>query len=350
MKVSTSQRVLSVRMLGVTAAVLASLCGHAAARQDSGKDKAPPADNGVLRGPQVRDNSVPGTKGKFGGTGNQKEQRAQQPIPPRMMMEAIGVLKKDPTPQELRLTAEQETKIQDVHEDFRAKQKAFVDQHRDEIMKLRSELGPDAKKKIDERLRALPGFGGRAGGPDGTPGDNAKGRPERRPGKGGGPGPGGGAGGDDAMKETSPADQSAALAKLKELAEKAPDAKDAQTRAWAVLTDGQKPIVEKELARLRKEGGARGPGAPDAGGPGGDRLPPGVIGADGKVDMSKLPPRLRERLEKMSPEEREKAIQRLKERVDAGRKGAGKGGNGAKPAPEMDDVQVPAPESDTKPR
>ncbi len=342
---STKQRVFSVRMLGVTAAVLAGLCGHAAA-QDSGKDKAPPADNGVLRGPQVRDNSVPGTRGKFGGAGNQKDQRAQQPIPPRMMMEAVGVLKKDPTPQELRLTAEQETKLQAVQEDFRAKQKAFVDQHREEIMKLRAELGPDARKKMDERLRSLPGFGGRGGGPDGVPGDNAKGRPERRPGKGGAPGPGG----DDAMKEASPADQSAALAKLKELAEKAPDAKDAQTRAWAVLTDGQKPIVEKELARLRKEGGGRGPGGPEAGGPGGDRLPPGVIGADGKVDMSKLPPRLRERLEKMTPQEREKAIQRLKERVDAGRKGAGKGGNGEKPAPEMDDVQVPAPESDTKPR
>lgn len=307
----------------VCAGALVLASGQAWARQEGQK----PSDDAVLKGPEVRDNSLPGSRGKFsGGTAGPKEKKKMdQGVPPQVLLRAVAVLKSDSVPEADRLTSDQESKIRSVQEDFRTKQKAFFEEHRDEIMKLRSELSPENQRKVDERLRAIPGFGRE--GPAGRPERRSpKGKPEAK-------------NGDEMQqgKEASGSEQTAALAKLKELAEKAPDPKDAQTRAWAVLSDSQKVLVEKELQRLRKEGR---PGEAGAEG----RLPEGLIGADGKVDMSKLPPRLRERFEKMTPEEREKAIQRLKERGVEHGKGKGKDAeDGEKEAPSMDDVKVPAP-------
>lgn len=354
MKLFNEYRPLNRPMVALSAAVLLAVCGQAWARQDAPKPSDKSSEDAVLRGPEVKDNSVPGTRGKFGGTGSAKENRGQQPIPPRVMLQAVNVLKSDSTPEADRLTAEQEKQVRAVQEEFRASQKAYFDEHRDEIMKLRSELGPENRRKLDERLRSLPGFN-REGG---RPGDKPQGRPDRKPGKNADKQTPDGDQMQDGMQAASEADQIAAMSRLKELAEQAPDAKDAQTRAWAVLSASQKALVEKELQRIRKEASQRKPGEqPAAGGP--PALPPGAIGPDGKLDMSKLPPNMRQRLENLPPDEREKAIKRLMERSagqnkDGKGKGNGKGGkgdgkgrpengDGAKPPPPMDDVNVPPP-------
>ncbi len=333
------------RRMVVPASILMCVCGVAWG-QASGTSA--PKDEPVLKGPAVDDHSVPGQRGKFGGPGQGKGKEREQALPPRLMIQAIEVLKKDSTPAEARLTDAQEQKIRAVQEEFRSSQREFVQANREEIVKLRSQLGPEARKKVDERLRSLPGIGGPGRGPGGA--DKALGRPD---GKGKGQEPKADEK-DDMMQQAAPAQQEAAIARLKELVEKAPDPKDAQTKAWAVLSDPQKAIVKKEIERLRMQGPDRKGGPkPDGAAPGGEHpgpmLPPGAIGPDGKLDMSKLPPRMRERLESLTPEQREAAIKRLQQK---GRPGAGeKGGvkreraeDGSKPAPSMDEVDVPKPD------
>ncbi|HLO42022.1 MAG TPA: hypothetical protein VK176_13430 [Phycisphaerales bacterium] len=293
----------ATHMAAFAAAML--LCCGEALGQDSGTK---PPEDPVLRGPEVKDNSVPGNKGKFSGNAGARERRGDQNLSPRAMMQAVEVLKKDSTPQADRLTEEQERTLRDVQNEFRKSQKEFFEQHRSELIELRGKLGPEAQRKVDERLRAIPGFGERPQGPE-----------KGKKGEKGGKGPKKSKGSDDAMSDqsesmdgmskASEADQAAALARLRELAAMSPDPKDAQTKAWAVLSDSQKKLVEAEMQRMAKE---RRPAGPDAGA---DRLPKDVVGADGKIDVSKLPPEMRERLEKMPAEQREKALERLAERL-----------------------------------
>ncbi|MCC6426076.1 MAG: hypothetical protein IT435_04575 [Phycisphaerales bacterium] len=338
----------------ISAALVFVLAGQAHA-QNAGQPAGKP-DDAVLKGPEVRDNSVPGQRGKFGGGGGGAGAKGRdQQLPPRVMMQALAVLRQESTPAEARLSSEQEQKLRSVQDELKDQTRRFVEENRDEIVKLRSQLGVENRRRVDERLRGLPGLGGQ----DRQRGKSDKplGRPDRKP----------DAGGEDAMQdgmqEASPAQEQSAMTRLREIAERAPDAKAAQTKAWAVLSDAQKSIVQKEIERLRKDMGQQRKGQPKPGeapAPGrtdGPVIPPGAIGPDGKVDLSKLPEPMRQRLENLSPQEREKAIKRLLER--GGKPGGGGGGDkgggagkkrppggkeGQKPPPSMDDVDVPAPD------
>ena len=184
--------------------------------------------------------------------------------------------------------------------------RAYRDSHRSEIETLREMLPPQERRRVDGFLRDEGPRGARPAKPNGKQ-DNKKdqtpvamkGDPMQA---------------DPRSEGGKPADAEAAKARLKELLEGAPSPADTQAKMWGVLKADQKVVVEKELARLKDEASKRGgrPGA--AGGAGGK-------GAQGDIDVSKLPPRMRERLEKMTPEEREAAIQEYRKRREADEKG-----------------------------
>lgn len=319
-------------LLVVPVACLLIGASHAAAQPQEKRPKpdGPPAD--VLRGPNVDDNSVPGQRNRFGGGNARDRGQGRDATPARMFVQALGVLRGQDAPADTRLTADQEASLKKLHEQFRADQRAFAEKHRDEVLELRRQVSPENRRKIDQRLRGMPGFAGLPGGQGDRKGDKPLGRPDRSPRD---------EMNEDSMQEMSAKDDAAAMNRLREIAEQAPDPATLQTKSWAVLSAPQKELVEQELKRLREAGAKRGDAQP--GDPG--RLPPGVIGDDGKVDLSKLPPRLRERIEKLPPDQREKALQRLIEqnRAREGKKGAPR--TGQRPAPDMDDVNVPSPDS-----
>ncbi|MBL8759878.1 MAG: hypothetical protein JNL50_01110 [Phycisphaerae bacterium] len=320
-------------------------------------------DRPPLRGPDVKDASPPGEKNSFVRGGKDRKDQAAQRGAPMAMMRAINSLRSPETPEELRLSPEQDQKIKgvmdSVHDDIRA----FREAHGPEIRDLIRDLSPETRQKVVEKLRpflgAEPGPKGR-GGPDGAPGDrrgpDAGGPGERR-------GPGGPEGQgprgrkpkgdqppppppgdnepmdemrpDDAPKDgprgpkdrdrNAPKDEGAAMSRLKELAEQAPDLKAAETKAWNVLNDPQQAHVKGMLEKARKDAEQRrldnppekakekaerkiekqknkNPDAAKPDGPGrGENL------------RERIPPELREKLRNMSPEERREAVRKWME-------------------------------------
>jgi len=146
----------------------------------------------------------------------------------------------------------------------------------------------------------------------------------------------------------------------------APKTRDLHTRVWSVLNDDQRQHVQSLLKTYRDEtmterrgelglpaGGAPTPdGRP--GRPATDRAP-----ADRITDINdpRLPASLRERLKGMTPEEQSRALKRINERrleewrqTDRGPRGERDGARktGGKPAPSMDDVEVPPPSDKRK--
>lgn len=293
--------------LFISALVLSA--GHALAQNA-------PSDS-VLRGPAVKDNAVPGEKGSFSkGAKGKKGREMDAPLPPRMFLGALNVLRGDQVAEKVRLTPEQDEKIRSIQKEFGATVEAYMSQHGAEVRELMPQLAPEARREAARRMRgALHGTGIE------KPGKPAKGGPDQ--------------GGDPMSTDAptgTPQQQEAAKARLKELFENAPSPKDAQAKVWNVLTDSQRPLVEAELKRLREQPGkGENPQRPGAAKEGAQK--------PAEVDLSQLPEPLRQRLESLPPEKREEAIRRFQER----RKGGNGGPGQDKPAPNMDDVNVPNP-------
>lgn len=327
-------RSLPVRLLatGLAGWALVASAGLAVA-QDSNRPARDKPAGAPLGGPAVRDAGIPGEKRSFANTGKSPRDRMEsRGVPARVFMQAINVIRGDQVGEGARLTAGQEELIRAVQADFQSSMKSYMDAHRDEVSALRSQLSPESRAKFDQRTRAA-GLGG-PGGPEGRAG-KAKRTPDGRPAKKGGagadhpaeemdapgkpaPGAPGSAGNDEAVKR-----------RLVELMEAAPKAKDAQAKVMSALSEPQKALVKTEIERLRKKGEQ-------------DRSP-GAAAAPG-TDMPALPENARERLKNMTPEQREEAMKRLRER-----RGQGQGGQ-AKPAPGIDEVDVPAPEREAPPK
>lgn len=338
--------------LVVSAAFLLSLSAGGVFAQD----QRPP-----LRGPDVRDASPPGEKNSFVRGGKDRKDRKDQAGDrggPMQMMRAINALHGPDTPEDLRLSPEQDQQLKGimdvVHDDMRA----FRDAHGQEIRDLVKSLSPEARKKALERLR--PFMGGEPGakgkgpggqGPDGQgPGGKGKGHgPEGRD----GPGPNGPDGhgpdgngpkgrhhkgdqppppppGGDPMDEmrpgNGPKDEAAALDRLRDLADQAPDLKGAETKAWNVLTDPQKDFVKGVMEKQRKDAEQRmldnpperakekarrqiDKKSPDAAAAGNNDRP-ALNAQDRQRLRERIPPELREKLRDMSPEERRDAIRK----------------------------------------
>lgn len=254
------------------------------------------ADDDGLGGPKVKDNSVPGNRGKLGD--GSRERGEGRPQAPRAFVRAVESLKAESTPAELRLTAEQESKIKTLREEFEAKVQAYRDANKDEVIKLREDVGPRERRRIDEMLRG-PGEGPREGGRDGA-------RREERP---------KGEPGDGMMDEGKPADEAkaeAARKRLREIMEAAPQPTEVQTAVMGVLTEQQKEHVRTTMEKMAKERQEE-------------------MGPRGEGMLERLSPEDREKLKNMSPEERREFIrEKMKERGEGeqgeGRRGRGKGG------------------------
>lgn len=281
-----------------------------------GQPAGSPPD-GVLGGPKVKDNSVPGAKSRFStGKGDKKDRALDRGIPPGVYMRALESLRSEQASEGVRLTKEQDEKIHAITREFMESERAYIQQHRDELASLRNDLPPDMRKRVDERLKSLKAF--ERGAPKEGEKKVKKGQPV--------PPPSEAAPDEPMMDKGAPADPKKAEAardRLEQIFENAPKPKDAQSKVWALLTDAQRPVLQAEIERLKKEGpGAGRPGGAEAGAPG---------------DM-------REKLKNMSPEERQKFIAEMRQRRGAGRAAEGQ----PKPAPGPGDVNVPPPQGEPK--
>jgi len=256
----------------------------------------PAPGDAVLQGPKVVDGGVPGTRRPFGdGQGGDNKQRlADRPMPQMEFMRAVGALRDQKTPENLRLTEDQQAKIKAINQEFEQSMRDFREAHKGEFEDMRGKFG--------DRGRPPRGDGKSAPNAD----DNQMAPPPPPPPQGG-----------------APAD-AAARQKFEEIRAQAPSPKDAQAKIFAVLTAEQKPIVQERLEAIKKNMAERGmegrareevrrriqkQGGPD--------------GAQGKFNPDNLPPKVQERLANMTPEEREQAIQRMRDRQRGGPDGNG---------------------------
>ncbi len=297
-------RVLSIGV-AVSAWMLVSGAGSAIAQSE------PPKEN-VLGGPKVKDNSVPGAKSRFSaGKGDKKERALDRGIPPGVYMKALDVLR-DGAAESVRLTSTQDEKIRDIQREFIDSERAYMREHLSEVRELRKDMPPEMRKRVDERLKNAKAF------EKGLPKDGVK------KDKKGAPPPPPPPSRDEPMQEMDEpmkdgaAPDAAATARARDRIEEifngAPKPKDAQSKVWALLTEVQRPVLQAEIERLQKDGqkgrGLEGPSA-----------------------------ELRDKLKNMTPEERKKALEEMREKRAAKRPQDGE----PKPAPSHEDVDVPRP-------
>jgi Spy/CpxP family protein refolding chaperone len=222
-----------------------------------------------LGGPNAADHRPPvGEQGFDGGpVEQQKRWMADRGIPMPEYVAMINSLKGDTTPANLKLTAEQDKQIQSLGDAFRKEADAFRE-------KMRSQRQDQGAGPADKNER-------------------------------------------EAMRS-----------KMEEMRAAAPKPSETQTKMWAVLTPEQQKQLQPQLDRVRadvenrraeemanRRNGKRGPGA--QGGPGGAG---GAFGPGGERGM-----KIMQRLRALSPEDREKVLNKLEEelnKVDGGAAGA----------------------------
>lgn len=296
----------------VGAALLATLAGTAGAQEKKPDDEA-------LKGPAVKDDA-PGTR-KFTQKG---QQRGQQEVPIRVFMKALEVIRGEQASEDVRLTAEQNEQLKAHMDGYQAEVAKFREANGEKIRALAAKLSPEDRKKAMQRLAPyLNERGGRPG---------EKGDKKARPGN---DKPADEMG--DPMTPVDEKESNGAMYQLKKLAENAPNQANVQAKLWTVLTDAQKPLVQKELERIQKEQREKNKPA--------DGAKPGEPGADPIMDNPRIPQELKDKLKDMTPEERRAALReyRQKRQQDGKGKQPEKGGEKL-PPPGMDDVEVPAPE------
>lgn len=332
-------RATTQRVSLITALIAAAGLSWTALAQD--KPVSPPQAEGALGGPKVDEIKVPGAGPGFGGA--QATGRRERPLSAEDFGQALRAALGPEAPENVRATPEVMDKLKAIADEFRQQQRAYMEEHREELAKLRG-MGFNA---------ARAGRGGEKGPPPGV---------ERRPGPGG-------PGAQEPMGEMPAADREALLQRAKELRDNAPKPDDAFKKAWTLLSPEQQQAVQAKLderrervnrreaeqyvqRRLRDQDNKGGPGpGPDARRPGGPR--PGPDGRAGPRPDG--PPRgpggfdggQRERfqrlLERMSPEEREQLLRRLEDRMRE-RGVEGRQRRQGPPPPPPDAVNPPPPD------
>jgi hypothetical protein len=290
----------------------------------------PPAEP-ALKGPSVEDRKVPGVEGRFGEGGVEKNKlQSEQRIPPRVYRQALESLR-NTEDQSVRLSADQEAKIQAHVEGFEKSMREFQEANRaklDELRKARGEArDDDAGRGADARVA------------------------------------------------------------YRELMASAPKMEDTWTKVWAELTPAQQKAVDARLdefrerasqmrqdqyvnRRMNRQGDQPGgrppegapPRRPGRGGPEGRPGPEGGRGPEGRGPGG-IDPQRRERLlrlfERLSPEQQDELLRRIEERAGGGG-GPGRPPEGQPPRrrqrpqppqppeppmPPMDEMSSPAPGS-----
>lgn len=287
--------------------------------------KAPPSED-LLKGPAVRDNSIPGQNRKF-GTGPADRRNAQRTPGMPVVARAINVLRGE-SAGEHRLTEDQDSRLKKVMSDFEAETRTYLQTHREEIARLVKSLPADERARVQRQIG------------EGRPARRGADRETERP-----------ASEPMMQEEMSAEDAAKARARVAEIFAGRPKPEDAQAKAWVVLNDSQKKLVQDEIARLQKEAESRMGKPAEPAKPGempkpGERANPADLAKqlEGKtpdeiMNDARVPEALRERLRNMSPEERARAVERFRERL---RNGEGLPRRGQdKPAPKPDEVNVP---------
>lgn len=253
-------------------------------------EKSPP-----LKGPAVKDGSVPGEQRKFAGGG--ARERMQGEIPHRIFRQALDSLRGEKAGEAVRLTAEQDRRIREIEEAFFDDVAAFREKHGEEVRSLIAKMPPEDRRRAAEFLRG--------------PGRPMADRPVRKEG-------GGGEQATTPKAEVDPKAAQEARERLKEIIQAAPKVGDVHAKMVAVLSEAQREALKSELDRLRKEiqkeresALQRKPGKE------GEQVE-GQSPAGGKkragAGQGEIPARLRERLKNMTPEEREEVLKRFRER------------------------------------
>lgn len=266
-----------------------------------------------LKGPEVKDNGIPGQKRSFGDGEKGRKAQGQRPLPLAVVNKALDVLRAD-SAGENKLSADQESKVKAAMDEHQAATRDYIEKNREELATLRAKVAPADRTRVDRALREFAG--------------PAKGKGAKKD-KGAEPAmaPMDGDMMDSADKSGGKSDEKAdaeAAAKARErlvqILEGRPKTEDAQAKIWAALTDAQKPIAEKELAKLREQAQRPTP-TPAATPAGGEKSKQDTLAeelknktADEIMNDPRVPERLRERLRNMTPEQREQAVKRMRER------------------------------------
>ncbi len=343
-------------MQRVAAAGLVLAVGALAGAAEPPRDEPNAEPTPLLKGPEVEDTRAPGTDSRF-SPGMEVSREMERPVPLRVYERILQTMRapadkeadkdadkdtgSDPgddaavhdVDESVRLSATQQREIDTILREHQQAMRAFYREHREEFQELRG-AAPRARPSDQPGVDAAP-----ARRRPGAPSDDAKPRTTDAPERDapGGPAsatpPGGGKDAGDAEGMNA----QTARQRLQELRAKGPSESSVIEKIWAVLEEPQRAHVEagiekyraemmrqREMRRLEEREDARG----------------------AQNELDRLPPRVRERLESMSPEERERALERLRQRRESGRD-AGRGGDDRrrapepKPAPSMDGVDVP---------
>jgi Spy/CpxP family protein refolding chaperone len=259
----------------MAAGMVLGCCGLATAQQGD----APP-----LKGPDVKENRIPGVDEGFSGQRRGEPRMGGGPVPMRVFVEALDGLRGETAPVDLRLSADQEGKLRTLEQEFRDAARKFEER---------------ARRDMRERMQNGEGMDG----PD-------------RP----------------ALRE-----------RLEAFRREGPNMIEWQTKAYAVLNEGQRKFVAERLDGARKELEARraheymerrlrerGQGAGPAPAASADR--PGAEGP-GRERVR----RIFELMQRLPPEERERMLERIERALE---QRLGEDGE-RKPPPSMKDVDVP---------
>lgn len=318
-------------------------------------------DKPALSGPRVEEKKIPGVESRFGGAGGDWRAMVEGRLPADAMRRLIGALRGDQVPVELRLTTEQDERIAAIEAEHRRAIGEYLREHRAELDEIRAAMGNERFARMRERLG-----GGRTG--EMGPGRD---RPQA------GQAPAAAERDTDAMmaerrdsttgtahdRATSDGggemSEEAARARMIEVFSGMPRPAEAGNRVWNVLTEGQQKWVEQRLEAARTQTDRRmteeyarrlmdARNAEDSAKP----KAPDPVAVPLNEEM--IPVRLRERLAALPEEERARIVSVIRDRIERGEWNpeamrrlrdrldqAGK----EKPAPGMDTVKVPPPDS-----
>ena len=281
----------------------------------------PAEEMSPLSGPSVREGGVPGDAKSFGG-GPGTRREGDRPLAHRMFLNALDVIRGEKAAEGVRLGKEQEKSLRELEQSFQRDVRGYFEKNRETIQKARESLGLKAEMGEGDDFRR--GVGEIRGALQKKVPAKKAGEPA-----------------DAAMMMSDEAEEEArekAREQMQRVYNNAPKPGEVHTRQWAVLNEGQKELVTKEIDRLR-------------GGEEEDRR--NYLGrrdtlkqdmediVAGKKELNvndpRLPPAMREKLAAMGPEQQREAVRKFLD--ERGRRRSD--GLEKKKAPTMDEVPLP---------
>jgi len=253
------------------------------------------AQNDLLRGPEAREQGPPGAPRDF-APGDRRDMRDPTPaMRHRLLMGAIRALERT---SEVALTGDQRAAIEAQHRLYAAALKA----HRDANAEAYEALRPDEPRR--DRRRA----GAELHEDEQPRRDAPRGRRPMDPDE----------------REQMRAERRERMQALRALELAAPSPDEIHANIWSLLDPEQRRAVEQRMDRLRARAMDRA------------RAPQGERAGDDMRLTDQQRRRIRRAMEDMTPEERRAFLERVRERL-------GRQRHEERPAPPMEEVDVPPP-------